>query len=197
MSTQNQLRWSGMVSIVAGFLMLVAAALRGFDLMPLLGQWAVFAYVVLLFFTFTAVYAVQAERMGAIGFTGFVMSIVGLGFTEVIAFLILAGFAGLPAAHDVQMFAWSEIPILHLAVLFNTLGAILLGAGTIRARVLPRWTGVFLIVAAVTNVLHEYLMPLPALMIVPALFFAGAFIGLGWALWSRDRARALRPHLAS
>ena len=197
MTVQNQLRWGGLVAVTAGLLILVAAVLRGFGLSSVLGQWAIFAYVILLFFAFIAIYAVQAPWIGKIGLLGFVLAIVGLGFTEVIAFLILAGFAGLPAAHDVQMFAWSQIPILHLAVLGNTAGGILLGVSSMRAGVLPRWAGAFLVIAEVANFANEYFLPLPALMIVPAIFFAAAFIGMGWAIWSGSEAHAWRARLAS
>ena len=196
MSVEKQLRWGGVVAVVAGVLAVVAAALRGFGLAPLVGQWAAFVNIVLLFFVFITIYAVQVPGIGRIGLAGFVMALVGLGFTEVISFLILARFSGLAAAHEVQMFAWSQIPILHLAVLFNTAGAVLLGWGTVQARMLPRWTGALLIVAAALNFLNEYLAPLPALMIVPALLFGAAFIGMGWAIWTGGRTRVV-PHLAS
>ena len=197
MTVQDQLRWGGIVAMATGILMVVGSALRGFSLAPALGQWAIFAYVILLFFVFTTIYAAQTPRIGWIGLAGFVLAIVGLGFTEVIAFLILAGFSGLPAAHEVQMFAWSQIPILHLAILFNTAGGILLGLGTIRAGVFPRWTGAALIIASVANFGIEYFLPRPALLVVPALFFAVAFIGMGWLLWSGNKRLALKPRLAS
>lgn len=197
MTVKNQIRWGGLASMFAGLLMLVAPVLRGFGLAPLAGQWLVFAYVILLYFVFAAIYAAQTPRIGKIGLAGLVLAIIGLGFTEVIAFLILASFAGLPAAHDVQMFAWGRIPILHLAVLFNTVGGILLGVGTMRAGVLPRWAGALLAVGALANLVHEYFLPLPALMIVPAIFFAAAFMGMGWAMWAGRPVPAMRPHLAT
>lgn len=197
MTVKNQVRWGGMASMFAGLLTLVAAVLRGFGLAPLAGQWLVSAYVILLYFVFVAIYAAQTPRIGKIGLAGFILAIIGLGFTEVIAFLILASFAGLPAAHDVQMFAWGRIPILHLAVLFNTVGGILLGVGTMRAGVLPRWAGALLVVGEVANLGHEYLLPLPTLMIVPAIFLAAAFIGMGWAVWAGRPALVRRPRLAT
>ena len=197
MSVQNQLRWGGLVAMVAALLMIVAAGLRGFGVAPLAGQWAIFVYVILLTFAFTALYAAQAPRMGRLGFAGYVLAILGLGLTQVIAFLILASFTGLAAAHEVQMFAWGPIPILHLAVLANTLGGILFGAATVRAGLFPRWTGLLLIAGEGANLLHEYLLLLPVLMIVPAALMAGAFAGLGWSLWAGAPKRAARPLLAS
>ena len=197
MSVEKQLRWGGLVAVVAGVFAIAAAALRGFGVAPVLGQWAAFVHIILLFFGFTAIYAVQTPRIGRIGLAGFVLAVVGLGFTQIISFLILAGFSGLAAAHEVQMFAWSQIPILHLAVLFNTTGAVLLGWGTMQARMLPRWTGALLIVAAVLNLLNEYAAPLPALMIVPAIGFGAAFAGMGWAIWSGGKSHVARPRLAS
>lgn len=197
MSVQNQLRWGGLAAIAVASLMVLAAGLRGFGVAPLAGQWAIFVYVILLFFAFTALYAAQASRIGRIGFAGYVLAILGLGLTEVIAFLILAGFAGLAAAHDVQMFAWSQVPILHLAVLANTLGGILFGAATIRAGIFPRWTGALLIAGEVANLLNEYLIPVPALMIVPAVLMAAAFAGMGWILWAGMPRPAAQPRLAS
>lgn len=196
MSVEKQLRWGGVVAVVAGVLAIAAGALRGFGLAPLVGQGAAFIHILLLYFVFITIYAAQVPAIGWIGPAGFVLALVSLDFTEVISFLILAGFAGLPAAHEVQIFAWSQIPILHLAVLFNTAGAVLLRWGTMQARMLPHWTGALLIVAAALHFLNEYLAPLPTLMIVPALFFDASFIGMGWAIWTGGKTRVV-PRLAS
>jgi hypothetical protein len=144
-----------------------------------------------LVFAFIGLYAVQAERAGKLGLTGFVLAITGRVLTAPVAFAWLATFGGLEEAHALLMYAWGVIPILHLAILASDFGAALFGVATVRAGILPRWAGIALSVAAVLDIVAEYTDPMlaGAYPLIVATFGA-ALVGMGWHVAS---ARVTEP----
>jgi hypothetical protein len=195
MTTPQALRWGGWAAIAAGITYPIAISLRGFGWAPLAGQAMSMLIVVVLCFAFTAVYAVQSDRTGRSGLLGYVLIVFGLFMTEIVAFLLLAGYAGESSAHDLQMFAWGGVPIIGVAVLSNTIGGLLFGSASVRAGVLPSWAGWALVTGHVVNVAVEIVFPFPQLMIVPAVLLATALVGFGQGVLTRIAVEATAPAL--
>lgn len=124
----------------------------------------------------------QAERAGWLGFIGFVLTIIG-GFLftsfSPTALLILPWLA----QEAPKLAASSGPPSLFVfflvASLLFAVGGILLGVATMRARILPRWAGLLILVGAVLN-----LVSFPLSGVISAIVGTAAFIifavGFGW-----------------
>lgn len=195
MTTPEAMRWGGWAAIAAAIAYPIAISLRGFRWAPLAGQAMSMVIIVVMCFAFTAVYTVQSDRTGRSGFLGYVLIVFGLFMTEIVAFLLLAGYAGEPSAHELQMFAWGEVPIIGLAVLSNTIGGLLFGTASARAGVLPSWAGWALVAGHVANLAVEIVFPIPQLMIVPAMLLATALVGFGRGVMVRVEIEAVAPAL--
>jgi hypothetical protein len=142
----------------------------------------------------------QARRAGWLGLAGFVLMFIGeFLFTsyDVTSLLVSPWLA-----QDAPQLARNGPPSLFVffliaGVLFS-LGGILLGIGTMRARVLPRWAGLLLIIGVLLNVVDA---PLSGTLgsvvgIVSFVFFALAVGWMGYALWTAKGEALSHPSLS-
>jgi hypothetical protein len=178
--TVNVIRWGGLLGVVVALLLLfgLLSLILGYILV---GQAVYFVASLLLVFVLFAVYAAQADRAGALGLAGFVASTVGITLTAVNTFLWLPTLSGVAEGHAVIMFAWSTIYMIPFTVITLSVGLVLLGLATLRARVLPGWAGLLLAAGAAAYAVGELLLPVFAYAGI--LAFAIGFVGLGLALW--------------
>jgi hypothetical protein len=151
-----------------------------------------FIGTLLLVLGLPGIVARQAQRAGWLGFVGFVLTFLGAFlFTSVtvVNFLVLpylaqvapkliAGGNGPPA-----LFVY----FLVASLLFGV-GGVLLGIATMRARVLPQWSGLLIIVGAVLTLVD---FPLTGIIssIVSIVSFVVFALGIGWigyALWTAE-----------
>lgn len=154
-------------------------------------------------FGMAGLYARQVEKSGWLGLTGFLLFSVWFvlisGFSFVEAFILpqlatvspafveslLGMFTGVPATVDLGVLptVWNVSGPMYI------LGALLFGIATFRARVLPRWAGGLLTLAAVLIPIggmfpHEFQAKIA--MIPVGL----AMVWLGYALVSERRERS-------
>lgn len=119
--------------------------------------WAFASGTVLLLLGLPGIVARQASRAGWLGVVGFLLMFLSwfllAGFTDVIRLTIFPWLADHAPQVGTQLFSTD----LALSVYTNAqlalfvLGGILLGIGTMRARVFSRWAGLLLIVGAVLD----------------------------------------------
>lgn len=175
----NLIRWSGLAAALAGALLLI------FDVLELLlfgivnlGETAATATyastiggfllaTLLLALGLVGLYASQAKAAGLLGLSGFLAAFIGTS--------LLAGFFW-----ALEFVAPIVAQSLVSITLFS-LGWLLFGVGTLRARVYPRWAALLLVVGAVL-----FVLPLP----VSSLIFDVAVIWLGFTLFA---GRAQQP----
>lgn len=153
-------------------------------------------------FGMAGLYARQVEKSGWLGLTGFLLFSVWFvlitGFSFVEAFILpnlatespafveslLGMLTGIPSTVDLGI-----LPMLwNISGPMYILGALLFGIATLRARVLPRWSGGLLTLAAVLIPIggmfpHEYQAKIA--MIPVGL----AMVWLGYALFSERREK--------
>jgi hypothetical protein len=166
--SSNLVRWGGSAALLA------AAMYVGTGILSLFApQGPVFTsfsdylievmFVIALLGTLAAIaglHALQSERYGRLGAAGSLAAFVGHALMLVAATATaLAGREALDA-------------LLPLGVLVALVGLVLLGAATLRARMLPRWCGVLLIAV----------LPLSAVFDIVTDGAGGTVLGIVWAL---------------
>ena len=184
MSPSTLFRSSG-VALLLGSLLGLAWTLMSALILPITNpdQYASLPFLltslVLLFASMAIIaglvgmYARQAIQAGWLGFAGFVliffgMLVVGVGF----------------GTHAPNLLAGELPPVLNVfiivAILMVVVGTIPLGVATMRARILPRWAGLLLIISGVTGLV--VIAPLPALVrnILAGVSAVTFFLGLAW-----------------
>jgi hypothetical protein len=155
MSMQTLNRWGGRFVIVMAVLTLVGGLIRfvalknGGNLLP--GQSLYTTVYLIGGFTFIALYAPYATRMGKLGFAGFILSFLGISLSSIPAFLWLAIATRQEWGHAALMFSWGTVPVLIIGGLAAIVGYILFGIAAARSRVYPRWAAYALVASAVID----------------------------------------------
>lgn len=130
-------------------------------------------------------YAVQRPRIGRLGLfgaTAYAYSYVF--FTGTVLYALIAGTQNYPAL--TKLFgAWMTV---HGGIMLA--GGLAFGLATVRTRVLPRWTGICLVVGVVLVVSASWLPSLERT--IAAAFPAAAFTGMGIALLHGSEAQPRR-----
>ena len=207
MSAANLIRWSGLISILAGVLYAFGAILHpaGEDLAAYTSpNWVIahqvyWAAAMLMLFGLVGVYARQVEKTGWLGLVGFVLAFIGTAYVGSI-FLMVSTVVPtvvkeMPALFD-QVGTPSTATVLVVALGFS-LGYILFGIATMRAKVLPRWSGLLLILGVSFFMISE--APLfdrmfsHVIVTVGDILFGFGVAWMGYALWSEKREPALPP----
>jgi hypothetical protein len=220
MSSGTLYRWSGIVLLVGSLLGVIGSIL---DTVLSTGQNQTaqqilstpftidaslfLAWALLLVMALPGLYLRQATRAGALGFAGFVLLSLGLllggvafATIQVTIFPYLAQSAPklLPSngtGPDAGFLLWIFGPLLLL-----TVGSILLGIATMRARVFPHWTGILLIISGVLFLLSIPHIPSPFGDIIGFASNVVFFVALAWCgyvLVAQRKETAMAPSLAT
>ncbi|QOR67135.1 hypothetical protein IM538_02985 [Cytobacillus suaedae] len=156
MSIERISKWIVVIAILAGvvrMLMTPMALIYGVDSPQ--EMWPGFIACVLMTVGAIGLYLAQADKIGVLGFIGFILLTIGNVLVSIGAFTTLIGFQ---PTSDVMFF-----PILLMGCL--TLGSILFSVATYRAKVLPRSGAVLMVVFIL-------------MMFSPA----GSYLALAWGL---------------
>ena len=209
----NLIRWSGLAAMAAGILFVVIQPLHPADVLASVttGRWAFVHYlgVAMCFFGLlgvTGLYARQVERVGWLGFVGYLLLslfyALTLAFQFIEAFIspklaaespkFVEGFLGIASSHPTGMDLGLLPTVYSLNGVLYLLGGLGFGIATLRAGVLPRWTGGLLAAAVPVAPIAVALLP-HALERYAAVPMGLAMAGLGYALWSERRAHAAEP----
>ncbi|MBN9389048.1 MAG: hypothetical protein J0I20_13560 [Chloroflexi bacterium] len=153
------------------------------------------------------IYARQINRAGWLGLVGFLL--LSLSWWLQTAFVFAETFIFPPLARTAPQFvdgllafisgraiegevSLGALPTIYSVMgIFYMLGGLLLGVATVRARILPRWSGILLAVAAT-------LTPLAAMLPHQYQRYAAVPVGLalawmGLAVWLERRTHATSP----
>ena len=165
--SSDLIRWGGLAGVLAGVMYVLADILgllapqqRVFDSFSDYLQEVIFAVAVAgTLGAIAGLHALQSGRYGRLGAAGSLLAFIGYALFFVrTAVTILVG-------------AQAAVRISTVGVLAVLIGSVLLGAMTLRARVLPWWCGVLLIVG----------FPLSLASYV-ALSIGGIVLGIVWGL---------------
>jgi hypothetical protein len=149
--------------------------------------------VLLLHLGLVGLYARQAEQTGRLGLVGFVLAFMG---TALVGSILVFASTILPliAAEAQAIFDRAARPpdfLLPVFILGFGLGWILLGVATMRAGMLPRWSGLLLIIGVTLFMISEA-APFEAtlahtLVTAGDILFGLGLMWIGYALWSEQR----------
>jgi len=211
MSTKNLSRWSGMACILAGLLLALATLIHPSretpeiilqqELRLVAAHWLFTFSCGFLLLGLPGLYVAQSERAGQLGLVSFLMLFFGTLFFAIsnnYGFIAPVLAAQAPAMLD-AINAYPPIITLNalLAVGFF-LGFIFFGIATLRARVLPRQTGILIIIGSPLNMVGTVLglLAFEAFWIVAILGALALGLGLasaGYSLWLHKEKMVLQP----
>jgi hypothetical protein len=211
MSTKDLSRWSGIACILAGLLLTLATLIHPSretpeiileqELRLVAAHWLTAFSFGFLLLGLPGLYAAQSERAGRLGLVSFLMLFFGTLFFAVsnhYGFIAPVLAAQAPAMLD-AINAYPPVIALNalLAVGFF-LGFIFFGIAILRARVLPRQTGILMIIGSPLNIVGAVLGLLVSetFWIVAILGALALGFGLAWAgysLWSHHEKMVLQP----
>jgi len=198
MISAKLIRWSGPITILSGLLYALGALLHpvGENLTAVNhSNWIpshliYWASVNLLFFGLVGLYARQAKATGWLGLLGFVLAFIG---TALVGSILLYVSTVLPliaseAQGIFEKAAETPVFLLPVFILGFGLGWILLGLAIMRADLLPRWSGLLLIIGVALFIASET-MPFETtlahlLVTIGDILFAFGLMWIGYALWS-------------
>ena len=179
--TRLHLRVIGVVSILTGLVVFAGSTLH-IGLGIAWGHWLMVLGNILLVFTITGLYAVQTRQSGAFGLATYVLTVTGLLVKTATDIIFLADIHGQAAAREVWSFLYIDLPVVLPGAFAALVGLLLFGLVTAYSRVLPRWAGVILSLAAIINLPGQMLGSLTALfelsliMMLVSLTWIGSYL---------------------
>jgi len=204
MSTANLIRWSGLISLLAGVLHVVGALLHpvGEDLAAINSPNWVPAHLVywvsgtLMLFGLVGLYARQAEKTGWLGLVSFVLAFIGTALVGGLLLMVSTIIPSLIAVEAPALIGQAMMPpafALPVVFLGYGLGFILFGVATMRAGVLPRWSGLLLIIGVAFQLVEGSLIDrtlMHVLLTIGRVLFGISLAWMGYALWMEKRELA-------
>lgn len=203
MSTANLIRWSGLITLLAGVLYAAGALVHpvGEGLAAVAEPNWVPAHlvywvsIILLHLGLVGLYAQQVEEAGRLGLIGFVLAFAGTALVGSIV-LVAATLTPLIGTEAPGIFQQATTMPDFLAAVFVLgfgLGYVLFGVATMRAGVFPRWSGLLLIIGVTLFVISEA-VPMEAtvahgLVTSGDVIFGLGLVWMGYTVW-RNRERA-------
>ena len=176
MGSSGLIRWGAIGLVLGGATWLVLGLSAVFDyLQAIPGREDVVLFVIAPLFTaagLVGLHTLQRARYGVLGQAGFYIALVAIAGRILGAVVFLAGSSALE---------WISLP----ATLCMLVGFVFYGVATLRARVLPRWYGLALIVSMPVSLsLATY---------YGTVLFGLILMVLGYVLWLRRRTATEQP----
>lgn len=208
MSTRTLYRWSGGTLIVSSILLIIEIVVSnvmcpGHNCTPQQEMSLPWLLVTLVWLIGSLLFVIgspgmylrQAERAGGMGFAGFILVffavLLGEAAFSLLQIIVLPFLAQKapqlvgPNSGPPALFVLFIVPPLMI-----TIGSILLGIATMRARVFPRWSGILLLVSGIIFLLTIPPIPSPLgdiLEVAAFLTFDVAFLWCGYLLMVGER----------
>ena len=194
MSSTKLIRWGGLAAAFAGVSLIIQQLYQLVSPDPTTGGWLAthtLGYIGLAIGLLgqVSIFAFQQDKLSKGGVTGFILAFIGNGLTVGAAFMntfiipVLTTSAPELIAPTGPLFMGPLGLIILLASLLVTVGFIMFGVATARAKVLPS-AAAWLVVATAWFGIAAIFSPVIFAVVGSVFGFANAW--LGWAVWSRE-----------
>lgn len=162
------------------------------------GHWLMYLGYPLLILTLAGLYGVQARQTGLMGLAGFILAVFGSIIQSTASFVMLADVTGMSNAHDMFMYMLVDLSMYYPSLYAFVLGLVLLGLATAYGRVLPRFSGVLLALAAAVYLPSELAMSMFFTYYLSTILLLVSLVWMGIHLvgWKPIRTPALQPQTA-
>lgn len=198
MHTHTLIRWGGLSALVASIISIVIEIARlatlgnqAYSTAALTTEWPILyvlrlVAVILLMLGLVALFARQSQMMGTFGVIAFVIAVTGtmliFGFAWALTFMFPAMAESVPEFLDAHAAAPGTGVVLTLFLV--TIGWLLFGVASLRAKILPS-AATWVVIAGSFLALALNIMGAPMSWFV----FDAGLIWLGWWLW-KERTTA-------
>jgi hypothetical protein len=187
MSVQSLYRWGAMVIIVTAILFIASAIaliiVPEGGLANPIAPALYYLSLILIVPSYLAIYSIQSQAVGKLGFAGFVMAVIGSIMYSGPIFVLLAGASGISSWHE--LWSYSMGNVLPFGASVFLIGSILFGVATRHSNVLPRNAGSLLAIGSFLWLIAFYL-PLPFLLSISNLLIAAALLWMGVNVYPRE-----------
>ena len=182
MKIQTLIQWSGPLLIIAAIFLVLFGIHRNVNLYVLGGHTSSLLSMLLFVLSITGVYTAQHQQSGGLGLVAFVLSFIGGLIIFATNLITVAGEKGISGAQAVIDFYDRTLSLSMISVSGFLGGLFLLGLATVRAGVLPRWTGIVLSIGAA--LVFVGFVALDPLTLFGFLLIGAALAWMGYVLWS-------------
>ncbi|MCI0554328.1 MAG: hypothetical protein L0287_25560 [Anaerolineae bacterium] len=191
MSSSNLIRWGGLAAVFAGVSLIIQQLYALVSPDPTTGGWLgthTLGYIGLAFGLLgqVSVYAAQQDRISNTGTIGFILGFLGNALTAGAAFMntfivpVLTTSAPELISPTGPLFSGPLGIIVLLGSLLVTVGFIMFGIATARAKVLPSTAAWLVVFTAWFGIAAIFA---PAVFAIAGAIFGFANAWLGWAVW--------------
>ncbi len=186
MSLSNVIRWLGLFAVLGGIFRALMTPIElawGVDNTVALLIGGVTGSIFIILGT-AGIYLYQAEKTGILGFIGFIITTLGNIIVFGMVLITLFVNTALLQPEILEQDLSGPISPIRLVMLIGiSLGYLLLGFVTLRAKLLPSWAAVLMILFIIVS-----FIPIPFIGDYIALIWGLFYIGLGWAIWSKSNS---------
>ncbi len=181
MSSSNLTRLGGLAAMLGG--LLVILVLIPIHIMNENSVWVNVTWIPTLVFLAMGVVGLRTRQEGGLGWlgnTGFFLAVIGTGLFTVVSLgnVLYKGPLQTTPPGLVQAFE-------GVVVLLMMAGTLLLGISTTKTGVLPRWSGLALVIGAMSPLILGFIGPENVRLQEAGVFFFGVgWTVVGFALWS-------------
>jgi hypothetical protein len=177
MKTSDLYRWSGIIGIVVGVLNVIVELLPEQINLPLELLVNTLALWILI-----ALYLRQREASGKLGLIGYAVQSFGIALVVGLLFTQAFVLPELDAAQKEAVLAGPTGLAAVVALAIMTLGAVLFGIATVRARVFPRWAALLLMAGFIIVPMGAIASPI--VKTIGEVVSSAGLIGLSYVLFS-------------
>ena len=193
MVISNVIRWLGLIAVLGGLFRATMTPLElawGVDNTPalLLGGIAGSLFIIL---GTAGIYLYQAEKVGVTGFIGFILTLIGNVLVCSLVIVSLFVHTALQNPMLLEQDLPGPIGTIRLVMLITmSLGYLILGLVTFRAKLLPGWP-------ALLMMLFVFLPFVPFTGDYLAAVWGIIYMGLGWTIWSKSSLIESKPYVGN
>lgn len=184
MSNKGLLLWSCLVSVLTGALWGIGTLLLYLFTQyhlgnAVFGESLRFSSSLFLILTVVALYRLQVQQSGKMGFVSFILAILGAALNIIPEYLLLSALSGSSGA-AIEMGTSSLVA--SIIIFTYVIGTSWFGIASFYSGILPKWGALLFIVGVILSSMPNLNEAFPHILLPVGAFLGG--VGLCWMGWS-------------